>query len=285
MSAIEDRGLLDILLPHPVVGEAVDEPVVAIASDDILAGLVAGFRHRSAGAAIGRISAAAPGGRRCRTRRGSRTCPRCHSPRRRARIRPCGGSAHRRPAASQPWPKVSNSSFHQPLTILIAARPPLMRSSETANLATACGVMMPGCTATISSILLVSAASAEASIQAEWSVPIQRSASRVVSKPSSSPRLIMSTAKRNALSGPLARPRVPDSRIASFISGSGRMVCGNGVQTPNRMARHLLVQRQTATFQAYRLSMDAINRGGQRCKSPGCVDVRSRICELWFHDA
>ena len=40
--------------------------------------------------------------------------------------------------------------------MLIAARPPLRRSNEAANFATTCGVMMPGWTATISSILLVS---------------------------------------------------------------------------------------------------------------------------------
>src|SRR5262245_47846061 len=48
-----------------------------------------------------------------------------------------------------------------------AQRPPLMRSRLEAIFATTCGVTMPGCTATMSSMRLVTMASAEASTQAE----------------------------------------------------------------------------------------------------------------------
>src|SRR5262245_7724470 len=43
----------------------------------------------------------------------------------------------------------SNSSIHQPLTMLRAQRPWLMRSRLEAIFATTCGVTMPGCTATM----------------------------------------------------------------------------------------------------------------------------------------
>ena len=51
-----------------------------------------------------------------------------------------------------------------------------MRSRLEAIFATTCGVTMPGCTATMSSMRLVTMASAEASTQAERSGPRKRSA-------------------------------------------------------------------------------------------------------------
>jgi hypothetical protein len=65
--------------------------------------------------------------------------------------------------------------------MLSAQRPWLMRSRLEAIFATTCGVTMPGCTATMSAMRLVTIASAEASTQAERSGPRKRSAIKVVS--------------------------------------------------------------------------------------------------------
>ena len=57
-----------------------------------------------------------------------------------------------------------NSSTFQPLTTLIEARPPLIRSRLAPILATIPGEIIPGCTATINSIRLVWADSADAEV-------------------------------------------------------------------------------------------------------------------------
>jgi len=89
-----------------------------------------------------------------------------------------------------------NSSTFQPLTTLIAALPPLIRSRDAAILAIICGVWMPGCAATMIFMVDVRAASAEASTQASRSGPRWRAATSVISKPCRSPRC--STSRANS---------------------------------------------------------------------------------------
>src|SRR5271165_6388534 len=138
----------------------------------------------------------------------------------------------------------------------------------------------------MSSMRRVRTASAEASTHASRSGPRNRSAISVVSKPSSSARRTTSQAKSNV---PSLLPTLSDlsAAVAHSMPGSGRIVCGSGVQIPNCIARVVLEAGATRRLNCRQAIAHAYKTGWPRvivlAKVQAQPAVNPRLVEIPMH--